>query len=407
MTRINCVSMLLYFIFSANLNTNSATINVVCKDPHHGSQNIHDRTMKFVIISKNTIGAGLGNYLIYYPATYVYAALSGRSIVIQDEGHINSLCKFITCGFPLYSQVQAAFPQILSQTNLQNSRNIVAADMKSEFDGGIKVENVIVYAPDYWWKSNWWLGLNGTAECIQRITGCDLGDVSCAEAYAFAALVKGPFTSQLTPQDEGRITGIPDHIRHAILTLPHAYAPKLDMAVHIRAQLDSFERQRRLDDPLYLDEVDGWLNTTGTVLFNHLEAKIVEELTNMTLYNLTDEYAYIYVAADDEIIKDKFITRIESGHRIKVMRMETAGVVHTKNLHNLHNITGGSGLVDMAFGWYALSMAQTVLGWRKGYVDMHSTFFESAIKFGSGRKGIVLIATRRGHVHWAQLSYLI
>lgn len=244
------------------------------------------------------------------------------------------------------------------------------------------------------------LWMNGTTECIQRITGCDYGDVYCAERYAFAALVKGPFHSTLSAKEESRITGIPNHIRHALLTLPRAYAPKLDLAVHLRVQLQSFEHQLRHDDPEYVKEVNDWLNsTTGTDVFRDMEARIVEELTNMKLYNVSNDVAYIYVAADDETIKDKFIERIESGHPIKVMRIETRGIVHTKNLHNLRNITHGEGQFDMVFDWYALSMAQVVLGWRVGYTSMRSTFVSAARTLG-GANGWVLAKNRRGEPSW-------
>ncbi len=52
------------------------------------------------------------------------------------------------------------------------------------------------------------------------------GDIMCAERHAYQRLVRGPFKSTLTADEEKRIHGVPDAFKHAILTLPHQYAPR-------------------------------------------------------------------------------------------------------------------------------------------------------------------------------------
>ena len=49
------------------------------------------------------------------------------------------------------------------------------------------------------------------------VLGCDLGDVGCSDRHAFQRLVRGPFKSALSVAEEGRIKGVPDHIKHAVI----------------------------------------------------------------------------------------------------------------------------------------------------------------------------------------------
>jgi hypothetical protein len=40
-------------------------------------------------------------------------------------------------------------------------------------------------------------------------------------------------------------------LKHALLSLPHSYAPRLDTAVHLRTQFHHFEQEASVDNPLY------------------------------------------------------------------------------------------------------------------------------------------------------------
>ena len=60
--------------------------------------------------------------------------------------------------------------------------------------------------------------------------------------YTLQRLVRGPFNPARIAGEEARIIGVPKNLKHAILSLPHAYAPRLDAAVHLRCQFRHFEQ---------------------------------------------------------------------------------------------------------------------------------------------------------------------
>ena len=71
----------------------------------------------------------------------------------------------------------------------------------------------------------------------------------CHDRHALQRLIRGPFKQSLTDMEEKRIIGVPANLRHAIMTLPHVYAPRLDAAVHLRSQFQHFEQLIGPDDP--------------------------------------------------------------------------------------------------------------------------------------------------------------
>lgn len=48
------------------------------------------------------------------------------------------------------------------------------------------------------------------------LIGCDFGDIACSDRHAYQRLVRGPFRSSLTIEEEKRIKGVPDHVKHAV-----------------------------------------------------------------------------------------------------------------------------------------------------------------------------------------------
>ena len=61
--------------------------------------------------------------------------------------------------------------------------------------------------------------------------------------------------------EEKRITGVPANLKHAVFTLPHSYAPRLDVAVHLRCQFSYFEKLIGPDDA-------GWVDAVKYILLN-------------------------------------------------------------------------------------------------------------------------------------------
>jgi hypothetical protein len=189
---------------------------------------------------------------------------------------------------------------------------------------------------------------------------------------------------------------VPDHIKHAILTLPHAYAPRLDFAIHLRTQFHHFEQQASVDDPAYKKEVMEWLNSSECkMVFSSLESKLLEQFqilrpplpvinTSLSREEESPDPVYVYLAADNEDVKDKFASILahkkEFSDKMKIMRVETRFIFHVKNLARLKSETDNEGLMDLVFDWYALSLANNIFSWRKGSTHLVSTFVHSAQK---------------------------
>jgi hypothetical protein len=51
---------------------------------------------------------------------------------------------------------------------------------------------------------------------VPFLSGCDLGDIACSDRHAYQRLVRGPFKAALTTEEEKRIKGVPDHVKHAV-----------------------------------------------------------------------------------------------------------------------------------------------------------------------------------------------
>jgi hypothetical protein len=73
-------------------------------------------------------GAGIGNFLIFFPAAYYFAALTGREILIQDDSLIGEMCTILHCGFPKLSEISAAFPSLLGPEALRGLKSAKVTD---------------------------------------------------------------------------------------------------------------------------------------------------------------------------------------------------------------------------------------------------------------------------------------
>lgn len=391
MTMLLVMTMITLLITIASSNR-----PIYCSDPDVPST-INNQDRKFLLIgSDNSAGAGIGNLLIFYPAAFWFAAFTGRNLIISDNSTIGDMCRIIQCGFPYASDLRLAFPSILNKLALTKVEDVKSADFIRYIEGTKDVSANVVRASGFMASSDWWSYINETAHCVKKITGCDLGDVSCADRYAYQRLVRGPFKSSLTEKEEKRIYGVPDHIKHAILTLPHAYAPRLDAAIHIRAQFHHFEQQADVNNPEYKKEVREWLNGSECkYVFEALEEKVIQHtletrnlteahkiaikvaplLTNVNNTNTTvevqyinSEPIYIYLAGDNEEVKDAFAAAIESKYKhiqLNLMRVETLGVVHAKNMAKMKQLSDNEGVMDLIFDWYTLTLANHIFAWRK------------------------------------------
>jgi hypothetical protein len=233
--------LLLMLITTYLIEFTFSSTKMHCREPDQGSlSRVRGAKRKFVLITG--AGAGIGNYLIFYPAAYYFAALTGREILIQDGSLLAEMCSIIVCGFPLYSEMAAAIPSQLSPAALRGIVGAKAWDMQRHMNGERILDDILIRADGYKYASGWYLGYNHTDECISRLTGCAHNDVSCHDRHALQKLIRGPFKNAFSQSEESKIIGVPTNLKHAIMTLPHSYAPRLDASIHLRSQFQYFEQ---------------------------------------------------------------------------------------------------------------------------------------------------------------------
>lgn len=199
--------------------------------------------------------------MIFYPAAYYFALLTGRDILIADDSLLAEMCSVLHCGFPLVSEVASAFPSLINKDKLSKIRWAKTWDFHRHMNGEHSLDDALVRADGYKFMSGWYLDYNQTQNCIRffhdnlltlsfsvtsllsisQLTGCKSDDVSCHDRYALQRLVRGPFRSKFTEEEESKLVGVPANFKHGIMTLPHAYAPRLDASIHLRCQFKHFE----------------------------------------------------------------------------------------------------------------------------------------------------------------------
>ena len=127
------VSLLLFSVVGRALNkTDESTHGVVCREPNDeiaADERLH---RKFLLFGGE--GGGLGNFLIFFPSGYYFAALTGREIVIIDNSLLGEVCKVVLCGYPFLSTMTEAYPEYFSENNMQKMRGLKAMDFHNYFE---------------------------------------------------------------------------------------------------------------------------------------------------------------------------------------------------------------------------------------------------------------------------------
>jgi hypothetical protein len=94
-----------------------------CRDPDLGGQLPTDQhgLHKYLLIMGG--GAGIGNFLIFYPSAFYFAMLTGREVLIMDDSLIGEMCRVLQCGFPHLSDIAAAYPD-LANTQIMGYKTV-------------------------------------------------------------------------------------------------------------------------------------------------------------------------------------------------------------------------------------------------------------------------------------------
>ena len=249
---------------SHNINTN--TSNIICRDPDLGGQLPDDSSSKRKYVLIHGLGGGIGNYLIFFPAVYYFAALSGRDIAIVDDSLFGEMCKVIHCGFPHYSELQIIYPHLPPTSHLPGAK---VGDMAAYISGEAPYlkDQEVIRADGYKHASGWYQNHPDAEACIVKLTGCDADDHPCQDRHAYQRLVRGPFREYFAPHHQHRLVGVPTPMKHGILSLPRAFAPRFHVAIHLRCQFKHFESLTGPEDGeswlRAVAERDEWLNSTG------------------------------------------------------------------------------------------------------------------------------------------------
>jgi hypothetical protein len=413
--RIACTCLLL-LVWNVNI---IISVPVVCRDPDvGGTRQTNDR--KFLILgAEDTGGAGIGNLLIFYPAAFYFAAVTGRDIIITDKSVLGEMCNIVQCGFPFVSQLKLAFPKIVNDETIRRAEGLKFGDFIKYMEGANIAQSPVVGVVGWMSKSDWWVWFNTTVHCVSKITGCDLGDVMCAERHAYQRLIRGPFKAGFSEQEEKRIQGVPEYYKQSLLTLPHAFSPRIDIAIHLRLQFYYFENQADPNSPEFKKEVQDWLDSDERKAVYEAMTYRVKERVKELRPNGTkpeDDPIYIYLAADNEEVKDHFqdhLKVMDLGAPFHIMKVNSNAIHHVKNFAVFKKNSNNEGLLDLVFDWYALSLANTIYAWRKGGTNMLSTFVHSAQKLsgttertdnsqgkGIGSRGYQLVRDKRGNLRF-------
>jgi hypothetical protein len=416
----------LYFILISHSNS----VQLKCRDPDLGGTS-QNKDRKFIVLgSEDTGGAGVGNLLIFFPAAFYFAAITGRDIMITDNSVLGEMCTIIHCGFPFVSQIKLAFPKIVNDETLRHVEGLKHGDFIKYMENNKVIDAPVISAVGYQSKTDWYVWFNTTVHCVSKITGCDLGDVMCAERHAYQRLIRGPFKSGFTEKEEKRISGVSDSMKHALLTLPHSYAPRLDIAIHLRLQFYHFENQVDPSNAEYKKEVSEWMNSSECsavyqAMYNRIKDRISDIRSNpaggnadTAVTTVSNDPVYIYLAADNQEVKNhlsEFLLSHSSDFSVKIhiMKVDSHSIHHVKNWAVFKKNTNNEGTLDLVFDWYALSLANELYAWRKGGTNMLSTFVHSAQKLsgttertdnsqgnGIGTRGYQLIRDKRGNLRF-------
>lgn len=422
------ISILVLLAERGYANNLSNTVN--CRDPDlgGGSHAAFDHSHNRKLLLVHGEGAGIGNFLVFFPAAYYFAALTGRDIAIMDKSLIADMCKIIVCGFPLESEMYAAYPYLRQYKDGVEGGKV--PQYVSHFLSPVEGEHlgsVIVRADGYKHIGGWYMNLHeNITNCVRYITGCQDDDDHCHDRHALQRLLRGPFKSALTAQEERRITGVPKNLKHAILSLPHAFAPRLDAAIHIRCQFSHFEMSVGRDDGKMWDEYvqtrDTWINSTeydhehgGQRVFKLLTEKLMKEVPMLYRKAATereeakrrlhqfrstlplperrrlgqllspetgdkDQKLYVYITSDNEEVKERMALYLEqhATEPVAVMRVINSGeIAHAKNAVFFRSVANHTGPIDLTLDWYALSLSSVIFSYRRGTAQL-STFAQSA-----------------------------
>ena len=341
----------------------------------------------------NTKTAGLGNYLLFYPALYWYAAFTGRGVALSD-GMMTQMCSLVGCGFPLQ---QALNPGVYNRA--ARPRDVFRVDLLNHLSGDAKlVSEPNLFGSHFTLASDFWLRFGFATRCVSRLSGCVLGDVSCAERFAYQQLIQGPFR-QVSSDVYSRLRGLDNSSARRLLESRRAVLSsggfRFTAAFHLRCEFGHFENAS-LNTPEFERSVHAWLDGDGI----NSEAKLIfGEFVDRLLFHLnsparsSSEPTMIFLAADNNLVKRALARTLTTAAAALNSSSKPSSIVFLDSPHSLQHsrvrvIQGRDGalehtspvaLFDTVLDWYCLGLSDHIYGWRaRG--GLGSTYVSSAAR---------------------------
>ena len=174
----------------------------ICRDPDLGGRPLLSRVVtengtstvlsaevrKYLLVGG--AGAGIGNFLVFFPAAYYFGVFTGRDLLVIDDSLIGELCSVLQCGFPKYNGVAAAYPGLLTPSAYRAMGHAKAYDFHRFIAGQVQYDQSIVQADGYKYMSGWYMDRPHTESCAAVISGCHGRDVGCHDRHALQRLVR-------------------------------------------------------------------------------------------------------------------------------------------------------------------------------------------------------------------------
>lgn len=313
---------------------------------------------------------GVGNYLIFFPAMYWFAVFTGRTLVIGD-GIMSEFCRHVGCCSSFSNRSTLIERGLYNKSAALQPLNVF--DLTKHFEDTSLRHVHYLRGAATTPASEWWMYFPFLGKCVSRLSKCSPGDVSCAERFAFQQLIKGPF-QHFSSSEEHNLRGMPASLLHKIRTLPHATAPRFSAAFHIRREFMHFENASDpQNDPFYRKSVYAWSNSSeADFVYSQLAQRFIDDFP---LYEKkSGEDVYVYICGDNNHVKNVLADRIKLAvaanltaqtNRVHVMFIDDPLIHHSRNrLVMREGKPYKHPLVNIAFDWYCMSLANYIYAWR-------------------------------------------
>jgi len=336
-----------------------------------GSEN----TMKRYVVYGDKGQAGMGNVLIYWPAVYAFALIQNREIILTEGTLAAYICETQpNCIYRTMKEIPKNETSFWNHPHHSHDMFTTTARELYQFAANeIKLDNKVMISKGFLDKSQWYIINTNTSRCITKLTGCPMWDSNCVIKHAFASLYPMPFASHLLEHsrlsgDEVRInaafdskTSIGDYFTDRSSGGGNPFfSRRFDLGIHLRIQFHLFENHTDPNAPEFIK-----------LQQNYIKEKMSVAIMNQTVTwiknNLADGSA-IFVAADDEYVKQTLASKIEdAGYSVTLSNSK--GIKHSKHIHLggnnwKHMEHVDSNIFYAIFDWFTLATAKRIYAYR-------------------------------------------